>query len=153
MIELVTVSNGTTYMDVWSPLSTAPVTTSTCSGGQSFSATTPFITHIALPADGVVYVQSYALSSAPTINDGSAPCFNPYQASQQSDSPQCLKGDTYVEGELHGQLTIGSAANIIVTRDLTYNCVNLAGPGCGDEPGHGVGMHDREQPRRARALG
>jgi hypothetical protein len=131
MIELVTVSNGTTYMDVWSPLSSAPVTTPTCSGGGSgFSVTIPFIEHIALPADGVVYVQDYVPpsgSTVPTINDGSAPCFNPYQVSQPADSAQCVEGDTYVEGELHGQLTIASSANIIITRDLTYNCVDFAG--------------------------
>jgi Tfp pilus assembly protein PilX len=127
MIELVTVASGTTKMDVWSPLSSAPSTSSTCSGGSSFSTTTPFITNIPLPADGVIYVQNYTLpngATAPTVNDGSSPCFNPYQVDEPADSPQCLEGDAYVEGELQGQLTIASAANIIVTRDLTYTCVD-----------------------------
>jgi len=127
MIELVTASSGTTKMDVWSPLSSAPVTTSSCSGGSTFSTSTPFIQNISLPADGVIYVQSYTLpagASAPVVNDGSAPCFNPYQVAQTADSSTCLEGDVYVEGELQGQLTIASAANIIITRDTTYNCVD-----------------------------
>ena len=127
MIELVTTSSGTTKMDVWSPLSSSPTTTSTCSGGSTFSQASPFIQNIPLPADGVVYVQNYILPTgalAPSVNDGSAPCFNPYQEDLPADNPTCLEGDTYVEGELHGQLTIASAANIIITRDLTVNCVD-----------------------------
>jgi len=77
-----------------------------------------------------VYVQNYTLptgASAPVVNDGSAPCFNPYQVASAADSQQCLEGDAYVEGELKGQLTIASAANIIITRNLTYNCVDGSG--------------------------
>jgi len=117
-------------MDVWSPLSSAPTTSSTCSGGSTFSTASPFIQNIALPPDGVIYVQNYTLpngASAPSVNDGSSPCFNPYEVTSPANSDQCLEGDTYVEGELHGQLTIGSAANIIITRDLTDNCVDGTG--------------------------
>jgi len=130
MIELVTSGGGTTTMNVWSPLSSTPTTTSTCSNGGTFSTSSPFITGIALPADGVIYVQSYTLpggASAPVVNDGSAPCFNPYQVAAAADSSQCLEGDAYVEGELKGQLTIGSAANIIITRNITYQCVDGSG--------------------------
>jgi len=130
MIELVTSGSGTTTMNVWSPLSSGPTTTSTCSNSGTFSTGSPFITGIALPADGVIYVQNYTLpsgASAPVVNDGSAPCFNPYQVAAAADSVQCLEGDAYVEGELKGQLTIASAANIIVTRNITYNCVDGSG--------------------------
>jgi len=129
MIELVT-TNGTTTMNVWSPLSSTPLTTSTCSGGSSFSTTSPLVTNIPLPADGVVYVRDYTPptgSIVPTVNDGSAPCFNPYQAAANASSTACLEGDAYIEGELSGQLTVASAANIIITRDLTYACTDTSG--------------------------
>lgn len=150
MIELY-LSGGTTYMDVWSPLSTSTTatppgaTTPTCSGGGTFSAANPFITGILLPSDGVVYVQNYGSSTQPSLpNDGSSPCFNPYQSAQGQYSSYCLEGDLYIEGELKGQLTLASAANIIITRDLTYQCADGSGaasatdpssvPGCTTEP-------------------
>ena len=137
MIELVT-SSGTTTMNVWSPLSSnTSVTTPACSNGSTFSTTTPFITGIPLPSNGVVYVQNYTLptgSPAPSVNDGSYPCFNPYEASQPASSPQCLEGDVYIEGELHGQLTVASAANIMVTRDLTYACADGSGGASATDP-------------------
>jgi hypothetical protein len=47
----------------------------------------------------------------------------------------CTEGDVYIEGELHGQLTVGSAANIIITRDLTYYCAdNVAGAASLSDP-------------------
>ncbi len=142
MIQLVTTGTSTT-MNVWSPLSTnTTITTSSCSGGSTFSAANPFITGIALPSDGVVYVQDYTLqtnsSGAPippsVPSDGSTPCFNPYQYSNPATSPQCYEGDVYVEGELHGQLTIASSANIMITRDLTYQCADGSGGASATNP-------------------
>ncbi|MGH9172202.1 MAG: hypothetical protein ACRD0Z_15245 [Acidimicrobiales bacterium] len=136
MIELVT-SGGTTLMDVWSPLSTnTSVTSSTCSGGQTFSATKPLIDGIPLPTDGVVYVQDYVLTSgAPAVpSDGASPCFNPYRSDHAVTNSQCYEGDVYVEGELSGQLTIGSAANIMITRNLTYACADGAGGASAIDP-------------------
>ncbi len=142
MIELVTQS-GTTTMDVWSPLSTnTTITTSACSNGQTFSASTPLITGIALPSDGVVYVQNYTLTSGSLLpavpSDGSpqssTSCFNPYQSNDSDTSSACYEGDVYVEGELHGQLTIASSANIMVTRDLTYYCADGAGAASDADP-------------------
>jgi hypothetical protein len=95
------------------------------------------ITGIALPTDGVVYVQNYTLPSgnpAPVVNDGATPCFNPYQYAQPADSAECLEGDAYVEGELRGDLTVASAANIIVTRDLTYQCADGSGGASSTDP-------------------
>lgn len=126
MIELVYSTGGET-MDVWSPLSAN--TTSACSGGSSnhFSASTPFFTGIPIPTDGVIYVENYVSSTAPTVPaDGSSPCFNPYQAAT-TDTSVCDEGDVYLEGELQGQLTIASEANIMITRDLTYQCADGSG--------------------------
>jgi hypothetical protein len=39
----------------------------------------------------------------------------------------CLEGDVYIEGELQGQLTVASQANIMITRDLTYQCADGSG--------------------------
>ncbi|MGA3351933.1 MAG: hypothetical protein ABSD85_01945 [Acidimicrobiales bacterium] len=155
MIELVTSAGGTTTMDVWSPLSSNTTTTTTvCSNPvgvttNTFSTTSPFISNIPLPADGVVYVQNYTLptgASAPSVNDGSAPCFNPYQVAQAADSAPCLEGDVYVEGELHGQLTIASAANIIITRNLTYNCVDGSGAASETNPSSISGCTTEDNP-------
>jgi len=137
MIELVT-SGTTTHMDVWSPLSTNktnPPTTSACSNGSTFSPSNPFIQGIALPSDGVVYVQSCGGCSWPTsYSDGSTPCPNPYQSAQQADSTWCLEGDAYIEGELSGQLTVASADNIIITRNLTYQCADGSGVASATDP-------------------
>lgn len=141
MIELVA-SNGSTTMDVWSPLSSASLGTSPAcsnpagSSSHGFSSSTPFITGIPLPSDGVVYVQDYVLGSNPPSvpSDGSSPCFNPYRAQLAATAQQCYEGDVYVEGELAGQLTIGSSANIVVTRDLTYACSDGLGPATSTDP-------------------
>jgi Tfp pilus assembly protein PilX len=138
MIELV-YSGGTTTMTVWSPLSSnTAITTSSCSNGKTFSTTTQqTVTGIPLPTDGVVYVQSYTLPSgspAPSVTDGSTPCFNPYQSAEPASNPQCLEGDVYIEGELHGQLTVASAANVMVTRDLTDACADNGGRASSSNP-------------------
>jgi len=147
MIELVT-SGSTTTMDVWSPLSSVLAgTTSACSNGLTFSAASPFITGISMPSDGVVYVENYVPGTMAPVEpcDGSNPnytpqpwpnpadcsnvsgpnqCFNPYQSAQPPNSAACLEGDVYIEGELYGQLTVASQANIMVTRNVTYACAD-----------------------------
>ncbi|HLN05337.1 MAG TPA: hypothetical protein VK217_03585 [Acidimicrobiales bacterium] len=136
MIELA-YSGGTTTMNVWSPLSTnTTITSAVCSNNSTFSAANPFITGIALPTDGVVYVEDYQLGSTlPTVpGDGSTPCFNPYEYADSATSPQCYEGDVYIEGELHGQLTVASSANIMVTRNLTYQCADGGGGASATNP-------------------
>ena len=138
MIELVT-SGTTTKMNVWSPLSTnTTITTPACSNNTSFLSSSPFIQGITLPTDGVVYVEDYTIPTSgvlPTVpNDGSTPCFNPYQYALDTSQPQCYEGDVYLEGELNGQLTVGSTANIIITRDLTYYCASGSGPASQTDP-------------------
>lgn len=139
MIELVTAS-GSTTMNVWSPMSSS--TTGACSAGQTFSPSNPFITGIALPSNGVVYVQngSGTAPSVPGLSGSGCPD-NPYeqevtpahQTLTASDT-RCVAGDAYVEGELSGQLTVGAAANVIVTRDLTYACASGPGPASPTNP-------------------
>ena len=101
-------------------------------GARPSQRTNPFIQNIALPTDGVVYVQDDE-GTPPTVNDGSTPCFNPYENNANppwaANSAECVYGDVYLEGELHGQLTVGSAANIMVTRDLTYWCADNGSSG------------------------
>ncbi|MGA2528183.1 MAG: hypothetical protein ABSG36_03355 [Acidimicrobiales bacterium] len=131
MIELV-YSAGAETMDVWSPLSTdTSTTTSACSGGSTFSASQPFITGIPIPTDGVVYVENFLGAPPSALDtssyDGSGPCFNPYQSALPFNNPDCEEGDVYLEGELKGQLTVASQANIMITRDLTYQCADGAG--------------------------
>ncbi|MDA8291341.1 MAG: hypothetical protein M0Z33_06625 [Actinomycetota bacterium] len=163
MIALVTSSTGTT-MNVWSPLSgganapaaacstgKSPTGASLTSFGQSFSGSSgPYITGIPLPSNGVVFVQNAgAAASAPTVQDGlnstNSGCINPYVNLTQANNPilptvtktsaTCLEGDAFVEGELKGELTIGSAANIIITRDLTYACADgTSGPASRSDP-------------------
>ena len=70
-----------------------------------------------------------------------------------SSSAQCLEGDVYIEGELHGQLTVASAANIMVTRDLTDQCADGVGSRIVDGPFGSPGVHDLGHSRHPRAFG
>ena len=139
MIELVSSTTPPT-MNVWSPLSSSTATIPACrtpSGGsaQTFSTSHPFITGIPLPANGVIYVANYTASGSSSATCASYPGLggdlNPYEDSIHpglgASSPSCTEGDTYVEGELKGQLTIASQANIIITRDITYACADGSG--------------------------
>lgn len=153
MIALVT-SGGTTTMNVWSPLSSgASAPAAGCSTGDNASgaavnsfgqtssgSSSPYITGIPLPPNGVVYVQDAGATATLTVNDGiTSGCRNPYvnQTQPNASAQTCVEGDAYVEGELHGELTIGAQANVIVTRDLTYACADGtsgAGPASRSDP-------------------
>jgi hypothetical protein len=93
---------------------------------------------------GVIYVQSEQASGANSgyqtppavsaISDASlafpttgANCINPYYYSLPASSSQCTEGDAIVEGELQGQVTLAASADIIVSRDLTYQCADGSG--------------------------
>jgi hypothetical protein len=56
-----------------------------------------------------------------------ANCINPYYYSVPASSSQCTEGDAIVEGELQGQVTLAASADIIVSRDLTYQCADGSG--------------------------
>jgi hypothetical protein len=81
----------------------------------------------ALPANGVVYVQS--VPSATTDPNYTAGC--PYSSpahplptsiiTNDANQYACRDGDVFVQGQLKGQLTIAAANNILITGNLTYS--------------------------------
>jgi hypothetical protein len=149
MIEFV--KGGT--MNVWSPLSeqTEPhYSTGTPAQCGSFSPSQPWQTGLPVPVDsptlnqsGVIYVQSEQSSGAnsdwqtpPSVSivdpsnlalPSGATCINPYYYNLSASSSQCTEGDAIIEGELHGQITLAASGDIIVSRDLTYQCADGSG--------------------------
>jgi hypothetical protein len=122
----------------------------------TYSPSSPWQTGISLPADGVIYVQSVpskttdpnywssaSLATADTtVVSGHPPvpnkCLDPYTpnwfstwaatpASSQCPSGTIGEGDVIIEGELKGQVTLASDSNVIISRDVTYNCADGAG--------------------------
>lgn len=172
MIEFV--GNGT--MNVWSPLTqnTEPDLPNgdTAASCGTFSPSNPWQTGLSLPPDGVIYVQSVPSdpsdpnywSSIPTVGSGSgqvasgsgtalpsgATCINPYYYNQSASSQYCSEGDALVEGELHGQVTVGSSNYIIQTRDITYACVDGVGAASSTDPSN---VSACEQPSTDDVLG
>jgi len=151
MIEFV--KGGT--MNVWSPLtqSTEPnLSSGSAADCGTFSPANPWQTGLPVPSSnpslnqrGEIYVQSeqasganssYQAPNTPTVAtvDPShlafptgATCINPYYYNLAANSPQCIEGDAIIEGELQGQLTLATSADIIVSRDLTYQCADGSG--------------------------
>ena len=159
MIEFV--SGGT--MNVWSPLSenTEPNPTGgTPANCGSFSPAHPWQTGIPVPSSnpslnqsGVIYVQSEQPTGPGCTNCGNqtptvssvgdpghlalpagATCINPYYYNLAANSPQCTEGDAIIEGELQGQVTLATSADIIVSRDLTYQCADGSGGATTTDP-------------------
>jgi hypothetical protein len=143
-------------MNVWSPLSenTEPnPTAGSPANCGTFSPANPWQKGIPVPASnpsldqsGVIYVQSeqpsgtgcqncsYQTPPAVHTVDPSnlalptgATCINPYYYNLPANSSQCIEGDAIVEGELQGQVTLATSADIIVSRDLTYQCADGSG--------------------------
>ncbi|MGD0942877.1 MAG: hypothetical protein ABR972_01160 [Acidimicrobiales bacterium] len=149
MIEFV--KGGT--MNVWSPLSeqTEPhYSTGAPAQCGSFSPSQPWVTGLPVPVDnpslnqsGVIYVQSEQSSGAnsdwqtpPSVSivdpshlalPSTATCINPYYYNLSASSSQCTEGDAIIEGELHGQITLAASGDIVVSRDLTYQCADGSG--------------------------
>jgi hypothetical protein len=150
MIEFV--KGGT--MNVWSPLSqnTEPnYSSGTPASCGTFTPSAPWQTGIPVPVDnpslnesGVIYVQSEQSSGANSayqtappvtvVNDqaqsalpSGATCINPYYYNLSATATECTEGDAIIEGELHGQITLAASADIIVSRDLTYQCADGSG--------------------------
>ena len=63
-----------------------------------------------------------------------ATCINPYYYNLAANSSQCTEGDAIVEGELQGQVTLTTSADIIVSRDLTYQCADGSGGATTTDP-------------------
>jgi hypothetical protein len=158
MIEFV--KGGT--MNVWSPLtqSTEPnLTSGTAVNCGTFSPANPWQTGIQVPSSnpslnqsGVIYVQSEqptgtgcsncgnqtptvsAISDASVVYPSGATCINPYYYNLAANSSQCTEGDAIIEGELQGQVTLTTSADIIVSRDLTYQCADGSGGATTTDP-------------------
>jgi hypothetical protein len=187
MIEFVkpAAAGGPSTMNVWSPLtqsnsayvnSTTYTSTANCG---TYSPSSPWQTGVALPPDGVIYVQSvpsntqdanYASSAAPSgslssscptttsgwtaanpfllpcadydVIQGTPPvaneCLDPYTplwsstwlatpAASQCPAGNIGEGDAIIEGELSGQITLASDANVLISRDVTYACADGTG--------------------------
>lgn len=90
---------------------------------------------------GTLTAAQLAAQLAPYITEGALPasatCLNPWKpyspATSQVDSQTCAvvsrEGDVVVEGEVEGQVTLSAQNNIIISRDLTYECADSSGSG------------------------
>ena len=146
MIEFV---KGGTF-NVWSPESAGTTTGFGSDAGAcgTFSTTTAagaFQTNLSIPSSGlVIYTTNLASSVAvPSIASyvtvGQLPtgstCLNPWKpyspATAQVNAQTCgvvsREGDAVVEGEVDGQVTLGAQNNIIISRNITYQCADAAG--------------------------
>jgi hypothetical protein len=150
MIEFVA---GGTY-NVWSPDSATAISGIATGYGPSvgmcgtFSTTTAagaFQTGLTIPPAGLLmYVNNLASSVTPPslaqyVTAGALPagatCLNPWKpyspASSQINSQTCgvvsREGDVVVEGEVQGQVTLAAEDNIVVSRDITYECADTSG--------------------------
>jgi hypothetical protein len=81
----------------------------------------------ALPANGVIYVQSVPSSSSDPNYTAGCPYSNPAYpipaliVANDANQPACRDGDVFVQGVLKGQLTIAAANNVVITGNTTYN--------------------------------
>jgi hypothetical protein len=125
-------------MDVWSPLSgvagASPVgSPSTCGTWPSAG-----VQNVAIPSAGglVIYVGNVpgtvsqasiaaALATGEAIGalPATANCPDPWLPFLSS-CPTLPNGDAVVEGELQGQVTLGTAGSIVVSRDISYQCAD-----------------------------
>jgi hypothetical protein len=129
------VSGSTGKYNVWSPLTSGSAGT----GCGTFSIASPSAT-VTIPSTGLaIYVQNAPSSEtlestaqiATLVSSGALPtgatCANPWKPYTTSGTtPSCAtvegEGDAIVEGEVRGQVTVGTAANIVISRDITYDC-------------------------------
>jgi hypothetical protein len=90
---------------------------------------------------GTLTAAQLAAQLSPYITEGALPasatCLNPWKpyspSTSQVNSQTCAvvsrEGDVVVEGEVEGQVTLSAENNIIVSRDLTYECADSSGSG------------------------
>lgn len=147
MIEFV--SGGT--FNVWSPLTSGSAGLNGACG--TFSTTTPFQTGLSIPRNGLdIYVKSAGGTAIPPLSNyvngtttnpagqdpagalpAGATCLDPWKP--YAPSPCGTQGDAIIEGELKGQVTIGAENNIVISRDLSYQCTG--GPSGQASAGYG----------------
>jgi hypothetical protein len=126
--------------NVWSPYSSGVNAPPAATCG-TFSAGVPMNPNpLPIPAAGlVIYVQTVPTSPPiaiiPPASLGGvglpagATCSNPWKP--YTPAPICAsqvgeEGDAIVEGELQGEVTLGSSNSIVVSRDLTYQCADTS---------------------------
>ena len=102
-IELLSSGN----MNVTSPFTTSP-TYAGCVGNN-----------IALPANGVIYVQNVPTSQATSCPDPDGHPLD-YPVPGDVTTYDCLVGDVFLSGTLQGRLTIAAENNIVVVADTAY---------------------------------
>jgi hypothetical protein len=111
-------ANGT--MDVTSPFTDPGGAYASCLG-----------TGVALPANGVIYVQNVPVTQTTPNPVCSTPGQNElgYPIPADVTTYQCTVGDVFLSGTLRGRLTIAAENNIVVVADTTYAS---SGPGSSD---------------------
>jgi hypothetical protein len=125
--------------DVWSPLSGVAGAQPVGSGCGTWPSTT--VQNVAVSSAGlVIYVDNTpgtvttqcstciasALSTGQSLGalpSGSGVCPDPTKP-YASPCPTLPPGDVVVEGEEEGQVTLGAEGNIVISRDLTYQCAD-----------------------------
>jgi Flp pilus assembly pilin Flp len=75
-------------------------------------------TGVALPTNGVIYVQNVPSSQSGSCSGGQNPLGYPILA--DVTSYQCRVGDVFLSGTLRGRLTIAAENNIVVVANTTY---------------------------------
>jgi hypothetical protein len=126
------------------------VNTSQCSGTSTAPATGQVGTYTCVANSSGNYVQvgqplqDAVAATATTPAVPAQSCINPYYTNYwtaagggsvvttPANSGVCEEGDAIVEGEVSGQVTVAADNNIIVSRDLTYQCVDGATGGATD---------------------
>jgi type II secretory pathway pseudopilin PulG len=109
--------NGAGTMTVLSPETASTFNTGACGTRSWTTAQT-----INVPTGQVIYVDSYTGSCSSMPSGFPFPIANDANASTDPVKlrPNCNNGDAYVEGWVKGQVTIGTANNIIVTNSIRY---------------------------------
>jgi hypothetical protein len=100
----------------------------------TMTVTSPFTTsasyascvgsNVALPTNGVIYVQNVPTSQTATCT-GSQNRLG-YPVTGDVTTYQCRTGDVFVSGTLRGSLTIASENNIVIVDDTTYSNTGAA---------------------------
>jgi hypothetical protein len=110
------VLNATGTMTVTSPFTTSPAYAS-CVGPN-----------VALPANGVIYVQNVPSTQVATCTGGQNRLGYPISPDDLTDYG-CRDGDVFLSGTLRGRLTIAAENNIVIVANTTYQ---TSGPASND---------------------
>jgi hypothetical protein len=81
-------------------------------------------TNIALPANGVIYVQNVPSTQSASCSGGGNPIG--YPVNNDVTEYECRVGDVFLSGTLKGQLTIAAENNIVIVGNTTYATTGTA---------------------------